>query len=73
MNINNSVTLPPDEILAAELEAKSAATLIEKLALSGHVVHAGRTGDFTVTRWGHSRHCQDFESLRSFAGQMGVN
>ena len=72
MNTTNSVTLPPDEILEAELEAKATATLIAKLALAGHAVHAGRAGDFMVTRRGISRHCQNFDSLEAFACQLVV-
>lgn len=68
-----SVALPPDEILEEELEAKATATLIEKLQAAGHDVHAGKAGDFTVSRWGMSRHCQDFESLQSFAQQVGAH
>jgi hypothetical protein len=63
---------PADELQDADLEAKATETLIAKLALAGHTVHAGRAGDFMVTRRGISRHCQDFDSLQAFARQLGV-
>lgn len=63
----STANLPSDE---AELDAKATAILIDKLSLAGHAVHAGRAGGFTVTRWGMSRHCQDFDSLRAFAHQL---
>lgn len=68
----NAMNLPPDELQESELEAKALAVLIDKLSLAGHTVHTGRAGGFTVSRWGMARHCQDFDSLRDFACQLGV-
>lgn len=72
MSTTNAIALPPDELQEAELEAKATATLIAKLALAGHTVHAGKAGDYLVSRWGMSRHCQDLESLQTFADRLGV-
>lgn len=67
----NTANPPPDELQEAELEAAAIAALIEKLKAAGHEVHAGKAGDYLVSRWGMSRHCQDSESLRDFACQLG--
>lgn len=56
----------------AEISSQEIAALVEKLCNAGHAVHAGRSGDFTVNRWGYSRHCLDAFSLRDFACQLGV-
>jgi hypothetical protein len=46
---------------------------IQQLALAGHVVHKGQSGDFLVCKYGMSRYCQDFAELQAFARQLGVN
>lgn len=51
---------------------KTIATLIAQFALAGHVVHKGECGDFTVTRWGLTRYCQDLDALQAFAKQVGA-
>ena len=63
---------PADELQDADLEAKATETLIEKLTRAGHTVHAEKSGGYTVSRWSMTRHCLDRESLRAFAGQLGV-
>lgn len=45
---------------------------IARLALAGHSVHDGGTGDFLVSKYGLSRYCKDFAELQAFARQLGV-
>lgn len=54
-------------------DSKPIATQIERLALAGHHVINGREGDFTVCKYGMTRHCPDFAELAAFARQLGVN
>lgn len=61
-----SASEPTEQIL----EAVAAKALIKKLRIAGHEVRIGKAGDYLVTRWGHSRHCMDFDSLRDFAHQV---
>lgn len=62
-----------DDELAMGLALKRAAkTLVAKLALAGHTVHQDRFGGFIVSRWGVSRFCMDYESLKLFAQQVGI-
>ena len=56
----------------ARLHVKRKATVTAQLALSGHMVHDGPSGDFLITRWGQSKYCQDLESLEKFAVQVGA-
>lgn len=51
---------------------KAIATQIARLALAGHAVHKGQSGDFTVTKWGQARYCQDFAALVHFAQKVGA-
>ena len=53
-------------------DSSSVAHLIGRLALAGHVVHHGQTGDFTACKYGLSRYCPDFAALQKFAGIVGV-
>lgn len=52
---------------------KAEATQIAELALAGHIVHKGKSGDYLVCKYGLSRYCQDFEELRAFARKLGVS
>ena len=52
--------------------SKAEATQIAELALAGHAVHKGRSGDFMVCKYGMSRYCQDFDALQAFARKLGV-
>ena len=52
---------------------KAQATLIAELALAGHAVHKGCSGDYLVCKYGLSRYCQDFEELQAFARRLGVS
>lgn len=52
---------------------KATATVIAKLAFAGHVVHRGKSGDFTVSKWGMTYYAQDLESLEAFSRRLGVS
>lgn len=56
----------------AARQRKDIETQTAKLALAGHAVHKGDTGDFTVCKYGLSRYCKDFAELQAFAWQLGV-
>lgn len=58
--------------LTAGTEGKALATQIVQLALAGHVVHKGRSGDFLACKYGMSRYCQDFAELQAFSRKLGV-
>lgn len=64
LNAANSATPPA--------ASKEISTQIAALALAGHHVHRGADGDFTVSKWGLSRHCENFKELQAFAQQLGV-
>lgn len=52
---------------------KAEATQIAELALAGHAVHKGKSGDYLVCKYGLSRYCQDFDELQAFARKLGVS
>ena len=52
--------------------SKAEAKLLVRLALGGHMVHKGQSGDYLVSKYGLSRHCEDLDDLRDFARQLGV-
>ncbi len=54
-------------------QGKAEATQIAELALAGHVVHKGRSGDYLVCKYGLTRHCKDFDELQLFARKLGVS
>lgn len=51
---------------------KTEATVTANLALLGHAVHKGQSGDFVVCKYGVTRYCQDLAALKAFVGQLGV-
>jgi hypothetical protein len=53
-------------------DGKAIATQIARLALAGHVVHKGQSGDYLVSKYGMTRYCQDFIELAVFAQKLGV-
>lgn len=71
--LGTTPTNAPDSIATAAPTQKQIATLIAMLALRGHAVHAGKSGDFLVCKYGMSRYCQDFAALQAFARQLGVS
>ena len=61
------------DFTTASVPSKEAATQIARLALAGHAVHKGESGDYMVSKYGMSRHGQDFAELQAFALKLGVN
>jgi len=53
-------------------QQKELATLIAQLALAGHVVIRGQSGDFTCSKWCMTRYCQDLAELQAFARRVGA-
>lgn len=58
--------------IASTALGKAVSTQIATLALAGHHVHKGTAGDFTVSKWGLSRYCENFAELQAFALKLGV-
>lgn len=56
-----------------ERHSKAIATQIAELALAGHVVHKGQSGDYLACKHGMNQYCQDLEALQSFARKLGVS
>ena len=61
-----------DSELFPKSESKATFTLIAQFALAGHAVHKGHSGDFTVSKYGLPRHCQNLQELQDLARQLGV-
>ena len=53
--------------------SKAEATQIAELAVRGHAVHKGKSGDYLVCKYGLSRYCHDFDELQLFARKLGVS
>lgn len=53
-------------------QRKEETTLLARLAYAGHVVHCGRSDDYTVCKYGYAQYCQDLEELHAFAVRLGV-
>jgi hypothetical protein len=54
-------------------DSKAIANQIARLALAGHNVIKGERGDYTVCKYGLTRHCANFAELAAFALKLGVN
>ena len=52
---------------------KAIATEIALLAMAGHSVHKGSSGDFTVCKYGMAKYCQDFAELQAFSRRVGAS
>lgn len=65
----NDLDYPP-----SERPGKALATLKDKFALHGHLVHDGGNDDYIVVKsdWCMSRHCSDYAALVSFGRMLGV-
>ena len=59
--------------VAPECGGKAEATQIAELALAGHAVHKGKSGDYLVCKYGLTRYCQDLDDLQAFARRLGVS
>ena len=64
----------PNKIAALDSvrQRKDESTLIARLALEGHAVHATVRGDFLVCKYGLSYYARDFDSLQAIARKLGV-
>jgi hypothetical protein len=72
INTNGLHTDTNDLDFTGERPSKAIATQVAQLAIAGHVVHKGQSGDYLVCKYGMSRYCQDFAELQAFALQLGV-
>lgn len=63
--------LPADEIEEEALERKRFATLAARAALAGHSLTADSSG-YMLSRWSHSKHCGDLDTVESLLSRMGV-
>lgn len=54
-------------------DSKAVANQIARLALAGHHVIKGNSGDYTVCKYGLTRYCANFAELQAFAVKLGVN
>ena len=52
--------------------AKRAATLGALLAMAGWELRALPNGAYTVSRWGHARHCTSLDGVAAFVQLVGV-
>lgn len=52
--------------------AKRAATLGALLAMAGWELRALPSGAYTVSRWGHARHCTSLDAVAAFAKLVGI-
>lgn len=66
-------TVEATDFPTTEQQHKQEVTQIAKLALAGHAVHKGQSGDYLVCKYGMSRYCQDFLELQAFARKLGVS
>jgi hypothetical protein len=60
------------DFATGQRHCKAIATQLAQLAIAGHAVHKGQSGDYLVCKYGMSRYCQDFAELQAFARQLGV-
>jgi len=60
------------DFATGERRRKALSTVTAQLALQGHVVHVGQSGDFVVCKQGLSKYCQDMGALQDFARQIGA-
>ena len=68
----NGANFLTDGAIQQAHDGNAIANQIARLALAGHTVHTGGTGDFLVSKYGMTRHCNDFAELQVFARQLGI-
>ena len=61
--IQSAVAAPTPAVVALQ---------IAHLARAGHSVYKGTANSYTVSKFGHSRHCSNFAELVAFAKQVGA-
>lgn len=69
---NNKADFPTGAVIEQVPCGKAIATEIARLALAGHTVHKGGSGDFTACKYGMSKWCQDFAELQAFSRKLGL-
>ena len=70
--LNNTLNTNDLDYPTGKRLRKEEATLLARLALTGHVVHRGRCSDYTVCKYGYAQYCQDLIELHAFAARLGV-
>lgn len=68
----NSADFRSHEAINQAHDGKAITTQIARLALAGHAVHKGQSGDYLVSKYGMTRYCKDFTELAAFAQKLGV-
>lgn len=69
----NSANFRSQEATNQAPDGKATANQIARLALAGHVVHKGQSGDYLVSKYGMTRYCANFAELAAFAQKVGAN
>ena len=54
-----------------EVDSKRFANLSARAALAGHQLHQTGSG-FVLSRWSHSRHCTDLDTVAVLLQRMGA-
>jgi len=68
----NNADFPIGGAIQQAPDTKAIATQIARLALAGHHIIKGDSGDFTVCKYGQTRYCKDFAELAAFAQKVGA-
>lgn len=71
-NDTNSADFRSHRAVNQAHDGKAMAHQLARLALAGHVVHKGKSGDYLVSKYGMARYCADFAELATFAQKLGV-
>jgi len=61
-----------DALTTTTDNSKTIANQIARLALAGHHVIKGDSGDYTVCKYGLTRYCANFVELAAFAQKVGA-
>ena len=68
----NGANFRTDGAIKQAHDGNAIANQLARLALAGHIVHKGSTGDYSVCKFGMTRYCKDFAELQAFSKQLGV-
>ena len=64
-------THTPEIVPDAIEDSKRFANLAARAALAGHQLHQ-TAGGYMLTRWSHSRHCVDLDTVQAVLQRMGA-